>query len=44
MYYGTDLSDFFFLPGTKIDFPAAGPAGNVEKDLIDVMTKTLERH
>ena len=27
----------------KIEFPATGPAGNVEKDLIDVMRRTLER-
>ena len=27
----------------KIEFPATGPAGNVEKDLIDVMKRTLER-
>ena len=27
----------------KIEFPATGPAGNVERDLIDVMRRTLER-
>ena len=25
----------------KIEFPPTGPAGNVEKDLIDVMKRTL---